>query len=439
MKHYPSPLSIAGIGCTLSVWCLLLAGLHLRLHAQPTDPVPSGIYCSCGPTNATGPGSVDPAIAAKPFVRGILVRIGWNLVEPSDGTYNWAQLDTQIARARSYGKKVALSVVNGPSAPAWLYAAGVQRAVIGAPFNDTIPYPWDPIYLARWSDLIAHLGARYDGDTTVTLVHMTNATANGFEFFLNPTAAFNWSAAGYSDMKVIDSWKQVIDAFNAAFPNHYLDNDFHPIFLTANSSTVPGDSVYAYARRAVGGRYGAFSSWWSQKNTSAYPMQYADLVGSAHNTFATVQFAYNGTNDSAAFGAGGMPGALQLAIQDGICYWELWNQDILNPKFDSLLANATCATTSGVEPPSFGLFRPVLYPNPSSGSLFIQWDAAPGEPVDVSIMDLLGRVVLRTTADRGATEAHIDVTGLAGGAYLVRVAASGGSAVANSPLIIQTR
>ncbi|HVZ38651.1 MAG TPA: T9SS type A sorting domain-containing protein [Candidatus Kapabacteria bacterium] len=436
MKHCLPP-RVTGIGCTVSALCLLLLGGHLRLHAQPNYPVPSGVYCSCGPTNATGPGSVDPAIASRPYVRGILVRIGWNLVEPQDGAYNWAQLDTQIARACSYGKKVALAVVNGPSAPAWLYAAGARYAVVGAPFNDTIPYPWDPVYLARWGDLIAHLGARYDGDTTVTLVHMTNATANGFEFFLSPTAAFNWNAAGYSDMKVIDSWKQVIDAFNAAFPNHYLDNDFHPVFLTASSSTVPGDSVYAYARRTVGGRYGAFSSWWSQKNTSAYPAQYADLVGSARSTFATVQFAYNGTSDSAAFGAGGMPGALRLAIEDGICYWELWNQDILNPKFDSLLATATCTTTGGIEPPSPGVLHPVFNPDPSSGSLFIHWGAIPGEPVEVSIVDLLGRVVFHATAERGAMEAHIDISGLTRGTYVVRVAVPGGRSGINSALVIQ--
>ncbi len=308
----------------------LAAFASSALRAQPTYPVPNGVYCSCGPTMATGQGSVDPAIAAKPFVRGILVRVAWSLLEPEDNAFNFQQLDAQLERARTYGKKVALSVVNGPSCPAWLYTKGAAHVMVGAPYNDTIPYPWDSVYLAEWRALVAEVGRRYANDTTITIVHMTNSSANGFEFFLNPTGLFDWNTVGYSDAKMIASWKAVVDAFGAAFPNHYLDNDFHPVFLTANSSNVPSDSVFEYAARTLGMRYGAFSSWWSQKNTTSYAAQYADLLTSARSTFATVQFAYNGTRDSAAFGPGGMPGALQRAIDDGICYWEIWNQDILN-------------------------------------------------------------------------------------------------------------
>lgn len=414
------------------LWLLLLP--FGALIAQPAYPIPSGVYCSCGPTMATGPGSVDPTIASKPFVKGILVRIGWNLVEPSSGVYNWAQLDTQLARARFYGKKVALSVVNGPSAPAWLYAAGVQNAIVGAPFNDTIPYPWDPVYLAKWKELIARLGERYDHDTTITLVHMTNASANGFEFFLNPTTLFDWNNAGYTDAKMIDSWKQVVDAFGAAFPEHYLDNDFHPIFLTGNSSNVPGDSVYAYARRTLGARYGAFSSWWSQKNTATYARQYADLRASAGSTFATVQFAYNGTRDSAAFGPGGMPGALGLAIDDGICYWEIWNQDILNPAFDSLLNAATCSSTGDVAPPS----APVFSARGFSASIAVEAGGrdmlircnAPsgtpsGAPLELRVVDMAGRTVLRRTLSMSGGASRVDVSALSAGAYLVDLRVGG--------------
>lgn len=201
------------------------------------------------------------------------------------------------------------------------------------PISDTIAVPWDNTFLTKWTDFIAALGARYKNDTTIQLVYITNSTANGFEmqlpFVSNPTL----TAAGYTDTKMIQSWKTVIDAYNTAFPNHYLSNDFHPV----NSSNAVADSVYAYAQLKMGPRYGANAWWWTQKNTTVYPSQYSILTNSANNnSFTGVQFAYSGTTDSAQFGMGGMPAAMQLAVTSKICYWELWNQDILNSKFDSL-------------------------------------------------------------------------------------------------------
>ncbi|MBI2417001.1 MAG: beta-galactosidase [Ignavibacteriales bacterium] len=241
------------------------------LYGQLSYPVPSGVYCSCGPTLATGQGSVAPAIAAKPFVKGILVRIEWDLLEPTDNNFNWVQLDTQIARAKSYGKKVALGIVNGKGAPGWLYAiAGVQPVVYnnGA---DTIPLPWDTAYLRQWQELIVEAGRRYLNDTTITLVHMTNSSFNGFEFQLPPEGLVNWSLFQYTEQKIIDSWKTVITSFGAAFPHHYLDNDFHPVFLISSSSSTPADSVYTFARGKIGQRYGALAAWWTQNNVNNYP------------------------------------------------------------------------------------------------------------------------------------------------------------------------
>lgn len=394
--------------------CLLLCNAALQLMAQPNYPVPTGVYCSCGPTFATGTGSVDPIIAQKDFVKGILVRVGWNVMEPTNNSYNWAVLDTQIYRARNYGKKVALGFVNGPSAPQWLYNLGAQRAIIGAPFNDTIPYPWDSTYLAQWEDFIAAMGNHYANDTTITLIHMTNATANGFEFFLNPTSLFNWANVGYTDDKMIQSWKRVVNSFKNAFPNHYLDNDFHPIFLTPNSSNIPSDSIYLYATQTLGSQYGAFSSWWSQNNTNTYATQYADLVNSANNTFATVQLAYNGTTDSASFGVGGLPAAMQLAVSQNICYWEVWNQDILNPDFDSTLSNITCLNTGITEDNIINnTFN--IYPNPATN--YITIDNMQGGTI--IIQNMLGKCMYsnKTTAEN----LTIPIDRWAAGLYIVSI------------------
>lgn len=335
--------------------------------AQPTYPAPSGVYCSCGPTTGVGNGSVDPAVAAKSFVKGILVRVGWDKAEPTDNNYNWALIDGQIAAAKTYGKKISLGVGCGIATPQWVFTAGAQYLVSTAPYTDTIPLPWDNTFLTKWTDFITQLGNRYKDDTTITLVYITNSSANGYEMQLPYATTPTLAAAGYTDAKMIQSWKTVVDAFSAVFPNHYLSNDFHPV----NNSNTVADSVYAYARTKAGSRYGANAWWWTQKNTTVYPSQYNILKHSAsNNTFTGVQFAYSGTTDSAQFGAGGMPAALQLAVNDNVCYWELWNQDILNNKYDSLLKNVACGKpTNSITTTT--AWQPSIYPNPATHTLHI--------------------------------------------------------------------
>lgn len=150
---------------------IVLLVLQLQVSAQPGFPPPSGVYCSCGPTTGSGSGSVDPAVAAKSFVKGILVRVAWDLLEPTDNTYNWALIDSQVSAANKYHKKIALGIGCGISIPQWVFSAGAQYLVSSVPYADTIALPWDNIFLGRWTEFISALGARYKNDTTIQLVY----------------------------------------------------------------------------------------------------------------------------------------------------------------------------------------------------------------------------------------------------------------------------
>jgi len=322
----------------------LLGSMNLT-YAQPNYPPPRGVWCSCPPTTGIGNGSVDPSIASKFYVNGILVRVAWKDIETSDNTYNWALIDNQITAAQSYNKKISLAIGGGPNSPSWLYSLGAHSISFTVPFSGTIPIPWDTTFLTKWTEFIAILGNKYANDTTIQLVYITNSSGNGFEMQLpfNPTPSYITIA--YTDQKIIDSWEQVINTYNNSFPNHYLTNDFHPV----NSSNIVADSIYAYAKFKVGNRYGANAWWWTQNNTSLYSSQYTILQNSTiNNQFTGIQMAHSGTTDSSSFGTGGMPTALNLAISNHICYWEIWNNDITSGYFDSLLSNAVC-TPLGVE------------------------------------------------------------------------------------------
>jgi len=68
-----------------------------------------------------------------------------------------------------------------------------------------------------------------------------------------------------------------------------------------------------------------------------------------------------------------------------------------------------------------------IFPNPASGSLFIQLVSTHPEPYSVVVFDILGRRVFRTDENLvgGAPETYgLDVSRLAPGMYVVRIEAS---------------
>lgn len=397
--------------------------------AQPAMPPPAGVYCSCGPTTAPGRGSVDPAIAARPFVEGILVRIAWSLLEPTDGVYDWSLLDGQVAAARALGTRVSLAVGCGIGIPQWLFTAGAARLVASVPIADTIAVPWDAIFLDRWTRLIALLGSRYADTPEISLVYMTHSTANGYEMQLPFVTTPTLAEAEYADARMIDAWTRVIDAYGAAFPRSYLTCDLHPV----NGSDAVADAVYAHARTVLGLRYGPAAWWWSQKNTSVYPAQYALLRdGAQHAPFSAVQMVQSGTTNPSAFGPGGMPAALALAIADRICYWEIWNNDILNPVFDSLLTHATCSGASATDRPVSPATALHLHPMPARDRVTVR----SGEllPLTVVLTSLLGETLQHVRIPPGDGSV-LDLSGLSPGLYLLQ-ATRDGKRLHTSPLLI---
>lgn len=388
-------------------------------NAQVNYPAPTGVWCSCPPTTGIGNGSVDPAVASKPYVNGILVRVAWKDIEPSDDTYIWSLIDNQITAAQSYGKKISLAIGGGPNAPNWLYSLGAQSISYTVPFSGTIPIPWDTTFLAKWTEFITALGNRYANDTTIQLVYITNSSGNGFEMQLPFNPSPSYTTIAYTDQKVIDSWELVMDTFNTSFPNHYLTNDYHPV----NSSNALADTIYAYAKLNIGDRYGANGWWWTQNNTSVYPSQYAILQDSATtNQFTGIQMAYSGTTSAGSFGTGGMPTALNLAISNHICYWEIWNNDITSGTFDTLLSGAVC-TSLGITDNNTIANHLTVFPNPSSDIFTIK--LADNIIYGIEVVNELGQIILQK-ANLKNEQYQFEIKNGVSGIYIIKVTAING-------------
>ena len=307
---------------------------------------PRGVYCSCPPTSERSH-SVLPEVAALPFVDGILVRVQWDLLEPEPGVYDWSLLDAELDLAESLGTKVALGVIcGGTGEPAWLYephGGGPGAAGFDYDFGDrqeTMPVPWDEVFLTDWGSFVAALGSRYAGRDVVTLVHMTHSTRNGFEMQIpfSRDDEQQWAAIGYTAERHAGSWLEVMDAFGAAFPNHALDVDLHPVL----GSSEVASAVAGYGADEFGDRFGVFAAWWTQRNAlEVYPEMYDLLLDSADRSFGTVQLARSATvHGEDSFGDGGFAGAFGLALSGGVRYFEVWNSDLLNQDLQGTVLDA---------------------------------------------------------------------------------------------------
>jgi hypothetical protein len=182
--------------------------------ANITFSRPTGVYSLTGVDQPTA-----PAVYRNANVAGVAVRASWAGLEPNDGVYSWSYLDNEVANAKAAGKKVSLyiAVSNPHVAPAWVYAAGAKYVNTS---NGQTPVPWDPVFLKKWHDFVAALGARYSKETTLSYVRgATEALTDGWN--MPSRDALLWSAVGYTDAKILGALQTSIADYETAFPNTY--------------------------------------------------------------------------------------------------------------------------------------------------------------------------------------------------------------------------
>jgi hypothetical protein len=183
-------------------------------------------------------GKIDAAALSNPSVDGVSLRQHWIDLEPSDGVFNFAYLDGQIARAMVAGKKVSIRVsMGGDETPAWVMAAVRNAGGSTFTFTDsngqhTIPVFWDPTFVAKKNGAMAALGARYSNHPAVKIVvaSFANATTadwniphgTAVEAGYGTSEVTRWQRAGYTTQKMVDAGKRVIDAAMQAFPNQVI-------------------------------------------------------------------------------------------------------------------------------------------------------------------------------------------------------------------------
>ena len=126
---------------------------------------------------------LDPADTVDDFpgVSTVYLRVPWSMLEPEEGKFNWALLDTPAQRWIAKGKRVAFRVTCSESmiryaTPEWVRRAGAKghSFLLGAGRRDDGPL-WDPdfadpVFLAKLENFLKAMAARYDGNPNVAFI-----------------------------------------------------------------------------------------------------------------------------------------------------------------------------------------------------------------------------------------------------------------------------
>lgn len=126
---------------------------------------------------------LEPADTVEDFpgLSTVYLRVPWAFVEPEEGRFNWALLDTPAQRWIAKGKRVAFRITCSENwtrfaTPEWVKRAGAEGvfyqfgkgAVENGPTWD--PKFDDPVFLEKLDAFLAAMAARYAGNPDVAFI-----------------------------------------------------------------------------------------------------------------------------------------------------------------------------------------------------------------------------------------------------------------------------
>jgi PKD repeat protein len=331
----------------------------------------TGVYGLYTPDKALPAG-----VKSNPNVDGIAVRATWDYIEPTQGSYNWAYLDSVINAAVAAGKKVSLSIAAGVRTPAWVYAAGAQAFTFvdnTSPLTQTLPVPWDPVFLTQWTNFITQLGNRYAATPQLTQVKITGINYASSETMLpystgvqvtvgtNTWTTTNdvadWVAVGYTRTKVENAWQTIADTFSQAFPRQQISailvpNHFPPIDNNGNVFTDlnGADNQIVSDLLNLGiARYGSqlgvendgLSDFWIMPQITGVQDQVTTGYQMLWQVTGDPTFRMN--NGTSIAITTELQNAVNAAVAAHARFLEIYSSDVLNSALQGVLANAHMA------------------------------------------------------------------------------------------------
>jgi Beta-galactosidase len=307
--------------------------------SSPSGARTVAVYAfTAGVQNVENPTQVIARLKASAFQPdGIDWVVGWRVIEPTAGKYDWSIIDRDLAAATAAGYRSFIEIIPGEDDPAWALSEcpTVNLTLQNTGKQVTMCVPTSPQFLSLWMQLISAFGQRYDGHAGLTMVQATGCGVQGEMQLPNHNPAF-WAQYGVTTQTLLAAWEQVIDAWRAALPRTPSSLAIEEPLGAGNSDVL--DPLLAYVHEHFG------SKVWLQQNglrqgTRTTPGSYGGDLAAA-SSWTTVGWQM--------FGAGSANGDLATAVEDGLAVHPGFYEVYLNDVVDSAVAPALSKLKSGM-------------------------------------------------------------------------------------------
>ena len=182
----------------------------------------------------------------NPLFDGISLIIPWTMLEPKEGQFDFSVIDQALDYWGKRGKVINLNVapITFPTVvgkawggklmggtPDWVMQqceTHVVQCRLLYPTEDkvgpfAIPTPWDPHFEKDYFDLVAHLGAKYDGDPRLVEVRIGTGTQGEENPIFNKGRANVYT--GFTYAKWYAYCRDTVAAYVQAFKKSTLECD----------------------------------------------------------------------------------------------------------------------------------------------------------------------------------------------------------------------
>ncbi len=372
---YATATPLSARGAAVTVPALKPTRVSTNNAPTPSSPTtqPRGITAVNNFEPSTRVGSLfDDQTYTNPYIAGLTFRTSWADIEPTDGDFVWAKLDTVFENAEKNSKWVELVLIPGFGTPAWALQ-GVQTATFGVKYGPgkgdqlSLPLPWDQTYLNRWFAFLKAVSVRYQDRPSFVKIAADGPTSVTAEMSLpnEPADLCTWVKVGYTSERLIGAWTQVFANYAQIFPRQYFSLALYPpppiVSATRCENGNPAHTEHRESQRARAAIVGL--------GADTYPKQFVlqtngltaakedasnaggyDLVKSYSGKVVigfqlTTSAMQHPTNMGDPDGATALQKSLQKGVDAHVQFLEVYEPDVLNPAAQNVLATFASALT----------------------------------------------------------------------------------------------
>ena len=153
---------------------------------------------------------VTSRINGQSYVSGTLVRINWDLLNPSEGVFDFSAIEQELEQASLYDSSISLAILDSKTMPQYVLDKCETFDYTFRGQGVTTCLPWDSEYQKYKAELVSAVGSQFDDHPNLAAVYFTySAMTNGVEMHWRVDEE-EFAAAGYTPDKLVDSYLSLI-------------------------------------------------------------------------------------------------------------------------------------------------------------------------------------------------------------------------------------